>query len=95
MAGEDEEQGEVDELYEIQLALHDVISDVLARYGLMPTKWLAAIELLDREGTRALETFCSPDFRAWDSIGMLGFLDARERGSVAADQQAEERPDSG
>lgn len=64
--------------------LHDAISQVLNRRGLIPTKWVLGVEGLDDSGQRVLETFTSPDFRVWDSLGILGFLDARERGVVAA-----------
>lgn len=90
----DGEVDDEDELFVVQRELHDVIAEVLNRHRLMPTKWIAVIEVLDAEGQRALESFCSPDFRAWDSIGMLGFIDARERGAISAEQQAEEGPDS-
>lgn len=65
--------------------LHDAIAQVLNRSGLMPTKWMLSVEGLDNAGERVLETFTSPDFRAWDSIGILGFVDARERGVVGAE----------
>ncbi len=65
--------------------LHDAIAAVLGRHGCMVTKWILAAEVLDGDGVRAMESFASPDFRAWDSIGLLGFLDARERGAVAAE----------
>lgn len=76
---------EPDELQLAERELHDAVSQVLNQRGLMPTKWVLAVEGLDPGGERVLETFTSPDFRAWDSIGMLGFVDARERGAVAAD----------
>lgn len=89
MAGDDEA-----ELYVVQQELHDAISEVLNRHQLMATKWISVIEVLDAEGGRALESFCSPDFRAWDTIGMLGFMDAQERGSITVDQQGKAGPDS-
>ena len=76
----DEQEG--DGLDDAERELHQAIAEVLARHGMMVTKWMLAVEGLDTEGGRDLETFTSPDFRAWDSIGFLGFLDARERGVV-------------
>jgi hypothetical protein len=73
-------------------ALHDAVAQVLGEHGLMVTKWVMAVEVLDNAGERAMEAFTSPDFRAWDGIGLLGFLDARERGAVGADA-ARERSD--
>ena len=65
--------------------MHDAIAQILSRHGLMVTKWILAVEGLDGAGERAMEGFTSPDFRQWDSLGLLGFLDARERGAVGAD----------
>lgn len=62
--------------------LHQAIAEVLGQYGLMTTKWILAVEGLGADGSRAMEAFTSPDFRAWDSLGLLGYLDARERGAV-------------
>lgn len=69
--------------------LHDAVSQVLGRHGLMVTKWILAAEVLDADGERALESFASPDIRAWDTIGLFGYLDARERGAIAADVAGE------
>ncbi len=85
MAGE-EEQFDLDRA---EQELHQEISTVLSRHGVMVTKWILAAELLDQKGERALESFASPDFRAWDAIGMVGFLDARERGAAGADAVAD------
>lgn len=79
-----EEQPGEDELVIAGRELNDALSQILNRRGLMPTKWVLAAEGIDNAGERVLETFTSPDFRAWDSIGMLGFIDARERGAVGA-----------
>lgn len=78
-----------DPLLVAQAELHDAISQVLNRHGFMPTKWVLAAEGLDNSGERILETFTSPDFRAWDSIGILGYIDARERGIVGAEAVAD------
>ncbi len=72
-------------ILQAQRELHDAIADVMTRHGWMVTKWLAAVEIIDDSGERALESFASPDFRAWDAIGMVGFLDARERGGLAVE----------
>lgn len=79
----DEENTE-DTALAIERGLQDAIADVMHRHGYVATKWIAAIEFLDPAGERRLDSFASPDFRAWDSLGMLGFLDARERGLVGA-----------
>jgi len=79
--------------------LHQAIAEVLGRNGLMVTKWILAVEGLGADGSRAMEAFTSPDFRAWDSLGMLGYLDARERGTVgqaaAREFLDDEDPDGG
>lgn len=77
----------------VETELHDAISAVLQRHGLMATKWLAGIEVIGADGERSLGTFTSPDFRPWDSLGILGCLDARERGVVGADAADETRED--
>lgn len=69
--------------------LHDAIAAVLGRRGLMVTKWMLVAEVLDGDGVRALESFASLDIRAWDTIGMFGYLDARERGAVTAEVAGE------
>lgn len=74
-----------DDLEQAEQELNAELSQVLNRHGLMPTRWVLAVEGIDNSGERVLETFTSPDFRAWDSIGMLGYIDARERGAAAAD----------
>ena len=75
---------EIGDLEAAEQELHDAIAQVLGRHGLMVTKWILAAEGLDAAGERAMEAFTSPDFRSWDSIGLLGFLDARERGTIGA-----------
>ncbi len=78
--------------------MHQAIAGVLSQHGLMVTKWILAVEVLDSEGGRAMEAFTSPDFRAWDSVGLLGYLDARERGvagAVAAREFLDDEPDCG
>lgn len=77
---------------EIEAELHDAICAVLQRHGMMATKWLAGVKIIGEDGERTLGTFTSPDFRSWDSIGILGCLDARERGVVGA-EAADERLD--
>jgi hypothetical protein len=75
----DEDPGDLDAA---EQQLHQAIAEVLGRNGLMTTKWILAVEGLGSDGSRAMEAFTSPDFRAWDSLGLLGYLDARERGAV-------------
>lgn len=77
--------GESD-LFQAQAELHDAISDVLSRHGLMANRWLLGAEVLDADGDRAMEAFTSPDMRAWDSLGILGFLDARERAGIVREE---------
>lgn len=76
-------------LREVERELHDAAAGVLGRHGLMLTKWMFIAELLDGDGTRMLESFVSPDMRAWDTLGMMAFLDARERGVVGAEAAAQ------
>lgn len=64
--------------------LHEAISEVLTRHGLMVNRWVLVTEVMDREGERALEAFTSPDLRAWDSLGLLHFILERERGAIHA-----------
>lgn len=81
---------DVDEQMTIaQRELHDAVSEVLGRHGWMVTKWLCVAEILEPSGERALESFASPDIRAWDTMGMLSYLDARERGAVGAEAAGE------
>ncbi len=83
------DDGEMEQLQLIEQELNNAVSDVMGRHGMVVTKWMAAVEVIDGSGERALEAFTSPGLRSWDSIGILGFLDARERGPVhaaAADQ---------
>lgn len=78
------DDGEREHLDRAERELHDAIAGVLNGHGLVVTKWTLAAEVMDGAGERALESFTSPDFREWDSIGIVGYLDARERGVVAA-----------
>jgi hypothetical protein len=90
---DDQDPEEVEQqLQEAELAIGDALSDVLSRQGLMVTKWMCVAEVIGADGSRALESFASPDIRAWDTLGMLGYLDARERGAVGADAAG---PDGG
>lgn len=75
--------------------LHDAIAEILGRQGRMVTKWILATETIGADGVRDMEAFASPDYRAWDSIGMLGFLSARERGVVAAEAVEDQHDDDG
>lgn len=85
--------GEEPDLAAIEQELHDVVAQVLGRHDLMVTKWMMVVEGIDSAGERAFEAFTSPDFRAWDSIGFLGFLDARERGVIGAEAARERSED--
>jgi hypothetical protein len=69
----------------VERELHDAIAQVLGRHELMVTKWLCVAEVYDAAGERALEYYGSPDIRAWDTLGIVGYLDARERGAVGAE----------
>jgi hypothetical protein len=90
VAGDEGEASEAEKLEAAERELHDAIAQVLGKHGLMVTKWVLGAEGLDNEsGERVLETFTSPDFRSWDAIGIMGFLDARERGVVGAEAAAE------
>jgi hypothetical protein len=62
--------------------MHQAIAEILGQRGQMVTKWMLSAEVLDADGGRDMESFTSPDFRAWDSLGFLGYLEARERGVV-------------
>jgi len=73
-----------DDLAQVEREVHDAIAAILGRHGRMVTKWILAVETLDGDGVRDIESMASPDYRAWDSIGMLGFLTARERGVLGA-----------
>jgi hypothetical protein len=75
--------------------LHQAIAEILGRRGQMVTKWMLSAEMIDAEGGRDLESFTSPDFRAWDSLGFLGFVDARERGVVGGHAATEFLDDDG
>lgn len=74
---------------EIEQELHQALAEILGRRGVMATKWMVVAEGLADNGSRDLLSFSSPDFRSWDSIGFIGFLDARERGAVGAAAAAE------
>ncbi len=65
--------------------LHQAVAEIVGAHGVMVTKWMLGVEVLDEQGGRDMYGFASPDFRAWDSLGIVGFLDARERGAVGAD----------
>ncbi len=69
--------------------LLDAASQILARHDLMVTKWLFVADVIDGDGERMLASYASPDIRAWDTLGMIDFVQARERGVVAADAAAE------
>ncbi len=82
MAGEDY-------LVRAEEELQQEISGVLGRHGVMVTKWILAAEVLEGDGTRAMESFASPDFRAWDAIGLVGYMDARERWAAGTNAVSE------
>jgi hypothetical protein len=85
---------EPDDLVQAQDDLHQAVAEVLGRHGLMVTKWLLAAEVIDTDGGRDMQAFTSPDLRAWDSLGLLGYMNAREQGAVGA-AAAREYDDAG
>lgn len=94
---DDDETVQAD-LVAAEAELHQQIAQVLGQQGLMVTKWLLSVEFLDSDGGRGMQALTSPDFRSWDSLGFLGYLDARERGVVgatAAHEFLDDEPDGG
>jgi hypothetical protein len=53
-------------------ALADAIAGALGHHEhSMTTKFVAVVEVIGEDGSRALWTFSSPDATPWDSKGML------------------------
>lgn len=80
------------DMAQIQGELHTAISDVLTKHGLYLNRWLLVTEVVEADGDRSLNSFASPDLRAWDSLGMLEFALAQERGALFA-EAADEGPE--
>lgn len=51
--------------------------------GEMILRWVAIAEVIDKDGERGLYTMTSPGIQAWESLGLLEFGAAREKGSIA------------
>lgn len=63
---------------QITSALQDCLHD-----GEYVLKWVAAIELLDKDGVRQMYPAAMSGMMPWDSMGMLDYLQTRERAYVA------------
>jgi hypothetical protein len=57
----------------LQAAIESAIADGLRGNSEMATKWLALVEVMDDEGTRAIYMTSSTGLKPWDSLGMLTF----------------------
>ena len=54
-------------------AAQQAVSTVAGEYGHMITRYILVAETMDEDGERAVLMAASPDQRAWDSIGLLGY----------------------
>lgn len=66
---------------EVQAELEAAIKTVMAAHGNVVIKWVAAVEVLEPEGERALWTVAAQDLRKWDVLGMLEFAKQQELNS--------------
>ncbi len=55
-------------------AFFEAVSNALQQVdpGTMPVKFVLLLEVIDRDGDRALWTAAGPNMTAWDTVGMLG-----------------------
>ena len=58
------------EAQDLQRSMLDVVSELT---GQVVSRFVAVVEVLEEDGTRALITINSEDATMWDSIGMLTF----------------------
>lgn len=70
---------------EINRAVGDRLSDVLAGHDEMITKWLAVVEVVDADGRRWLRTLTNDGATAWDNLGMLTFALQYEQAAAVRD----------
>ena len=58
------------EAQDLQRSMLDVVSELT---GQVVSRFVAVVEVLEEDGTRALITINSEDSTMWDAIGMLTF----------------------
>lgn len=56
---------------DLSAAVQDKLAEALGDAVLL--KYVAAVEVIDSDGERALWLLASPDCKAWDSVGMLQY----------------------
>lgn len=58
--------------------LSECVGDAMGKalhehHGAMVTRWVATVEVLDREGEQSVWLLHSPDLAQWDMLGLLDF----------------------
>lgn len=70
------------DLVQVEKEIGEAIAAVLTRHDLMVNRWVLVSEVFEADGNRKVGAFTSDDLRAWDSLGLLGYILERERAGV-------------
>lgn len=73
------------ETEEVRDAVGDALADVLGRRGYMVTRWVVGAEVISEDGERYVWGLAPHDQKAWDSLGIIRYLDHVEAAGLVRD----------
>jgi hypothetical protein len=75
---------------ELEDKARTALADLFGSDGTMLTRFVLVSEIIEADGTSAVWTCTSEDLSAWDSLGLLSFAEAKQRGEIYAEQDDDE-----
>lgn len=70
---------------QIQAVLNEALTKVLSeKDNSYAIKWVAAVEVMQNDGQRAVWTFATPDATRWDINGLVNELVVKQLGTTIA-----------
>lgn len=73
------------ELSEVRAAVGDALADAFTKSDYMVTRWVVGAEVINADGERWIWNICPEGQRAWDSLGIIRFMDHLEAGGIVRD----------
>lgn len=67
---------------QLSYEVHNALSGIYGKYGLMLTNWAMAVEAITPAGDRELDSLTSPDLAPWDALGRLRYLLIKEEAGI-------------